>query len=64
MPHSIPPLIADHILEKISLFALDKFKQKMLSVVHIFSFIITAYLKKFIGSKSLSTNQCQAELFP
>ena len=36
----------------------------MLPVVHIFSFIITIYLKKLLGIKSHSTNQFPAKLYP
>ena len=48
--------------KKIFLIAFRQILSKILSVVHIFSFIITTYLKKFTGSKSLSTKQCSAEL--
>ena len=34
----------------------------MLLAVHIFSFLITIYLKKLIGIKSHSVKQCPAEL--
>ena len=33
-------------------------------MVHIFDFIITTYLKNFIGIKCPSSKQCQAELSP
>ena len=48
--------------KKIFLIAFRQILSKILSAVHIFSFIITTYLKKFTGSKSLSTKQCSAEL--
>ena len=48
--------------KKVSLIAFTKILPKILSVVHIFSFIITAYSKKFTGSKFLSTKQCSTEL--
>ena len=62
MPHFIPLLIADHT--KVSLTAFGQILPKILPVVHISSFIIMTYLKKFIGIKSLITKQCLAELSP
>ena len=50
--------------KKVSLTAFRKILSKVLSVVHIFSFIITTYLKKFTVIKSLSTKKCPAELSP
>ena len=64
MPHPISPMIADHILEKGISIAFRQIEGKIFPVVLIFSFITTAYLKKFIGIKSLSTKQCPAEYLP
>ena len=50
--------------KKVSLITFRQILPKSLSVVHIFNFIITNYLKKFPGIKSLSTKQCSAELSP
>ena len=47
-----------------SLIAFRQILTKILPVVHICSFIITTYLKKFIEVKSISTKQCPAELSP
>ena len=57
-------LIADRILQKISLIALRQMLPKLLPVAAIFSFIITSYLQKFIEIKYLNTKQCPAELSP
>ena len=62
--HPIPPLIADHILEKIISKAFRQIVPKTLPMVQIFSFIITTYLKKVIGIKTLSTKQYPEELSP
>ena len=64
IPHPISPLIAHHMLEKVSLKVFRQILSKVLPVVHIFSFIIAVYMKKLIGIKSLSTKQCPAELSP
>ena len=37
---------------------------KFLPTVHIFSFTILTYLKKFIANKSLNAKQCPAGLSP
>ena len=50
--------------KKVSLIVFRQILPKYLLAVHIFSFIITTYLKNFIGIKSLSTKQCPAELSP
>ena len=50
--------------KKVSLIVFRQILPNILPVVHIFSFIIMAYLKKFIGIKFLSTKQCPAELSP
>ena len=50
--------------KKVSLIAFRQIFPNIFSVVHIFSFIITTYLKKFIKIKSLSTKQCPPELSP
>ena len=50
--------------KKVSLTAFRRILQKVLPVVHIFSFIITTYLKKFIGIKYLITKQCPVVLSP
>ena len=49
---------------KVSLIVFRQILSIILSAVHIFSSIITTYLKKVIGIKSLSTKQRQAELSP
>ena len=41
-----------------------KFYQKILPVMHIFSFTIMNYLKRFIGIKPLNRKQCPAGLSP
>ena len=64
MPHPISLLIADYILEKVSLIAFRQIVSKLLPLVHIFSFIITTYLKNFIGVKSITTKQFPPELSP
>ena len=48
--------------KKVSLIVFRQIWLKILPVVHIFSFLITIYLKKCIVIKSLSTKQCPAEL--
>ena len=48
---------------KVSLITFRQILPNILLVVHIFSFIITTYLKTFSGIKSLSTKQCTTELF-
>ena len=50
--------------KKVSPIAFRQILPNILTMVHIFSFIITTYLKKFIGIKILSTKQCPAELSP
>ena len=45
-----------------SLISFRQILPKTLPVAHIFSFIISAYLKKFSGIKSFSTKQCPANL--
>ena len=62
MSHPILLLIADHIFEK-TVFTLTVFTpiiQKILAVMHIFSFTIMNYLKTFIGIKYLERKQCPA----
>ena len=50
--------------KKVSPIAFRQILPKFLPMVHIFSFIIWTYLKKFIGIKILSTKQYPAELSP
>ena len=50
--------------KKVSLIVFRQILPKVFPVVHIFSFIITTYLKKFAGIKFFSTKQCPAESFP
>ena len=50
--------------EKVSLIAIKEILPKIFPMVHIFSFIITTYLKNFIGVRTLSTKQYPAELSP
>ena len=62
MPHPISLLIADHILEIVSLIAFRQIVSNLLPLVQIFSFIITTYLKNFIGMKSITTKQFPPEI--
>ena len=71
MSHSVHPLIAHCLLEKSNIFEdspvefLIAFRQtlpKILAVVHIFSFIITTYLKIFSKIKSIGTKKCPSDL--
>ena len=48
--------------KKVGLRVFRQILQTILSVVHIFSFIITTYLKTFSGMKTLSKKQRPAEL--
>ena len=50
--------------KKVSLIAFKQILPKILPMLHIFNFIIMAYLKNFIGIESLSTKQSPAELSP
>ena len=50
--------------KKVSPIAFGQILPKILPMVHILSFIITTYFKKFIGIKTLSTKQYPAELSP
>ena len=50
--------------KKVSPVVFRQILPKILPMVHIFSFIITTYLKKFIGIKTLSTKQYPPELSP
>ena len=50
--------------KKVSLINFRQILPQILPVAHIFSFIITTYLKNIIGNKSLTTKQCPAELSP
>ena len=50
--------------KKVSKTAFKQILPKILPVVHIFSFIIMTYLKKFNRIKSLITEQCPVELYP
>ena len=50
--------------KKVSLIAFKQILSKILSVLHIFRFIIMTYLKNFIGIESFSTKQCPTELSP
>ena len=59
-PHSFLPCLTLSF-PSLSLIAFRQILPKTLPVGHIFSFINTTYLKKFIGIKSLSTKQCSAE---
>ena len=60
-----PLLIAAHVFGKkvpLIVFRYNVY-QKPLSVVHIFSFTIVIYLKKFIWIKSFNIKQCSPRLF-
>ena len=48
--------------KKVSPVVFRQILPKILPMVHIFSFIITTYLKKFIGIKTLGAKQYPAEL--
>ena len=55
----VPPLIADHILEKkVSLIIFRQILPKIFSVAHIFSNTIITNLKNLIGNKSLKGYLC------
>ena len=57
--------ITDYILKKkISLIAFRQILSKILPEACIFSNTVMTYLKKFVGTKSLNTNQCPAGLSP
>ena len=58
------PLLQTTYWKKVSPIAFRQILPKMLPMVHIFSSIITTYLKKFIGIKTLSTKQYPAKLSP
>ena len=65
MPYPVLPLIADQILKKKK--SLTDFRLMLPNVllwVHIFSFIITTYLKNLIGIKLFNTKQHPAKLSP
>ena len=60
MPH--PILLQTLYWKKVGLRVFRQILQTILSVVYIFSFIITTYLKPFSGMKTLSKKQRPAEL--
>ena len=64
MPHPISPLIADRMLQKVSLIVFRQILPDFLPLVYIFSFIMPNYLKNLIEIKSLSIEQCPPELSP
>ena len=53
-----------HIRKMVSLLAFRQIFPKILSATYIFSYIIMAYLKNLVGSKSFNTKQCPAGLSP
>ena len=57
----VPPLITDHILEKIAFWQI---LPKNLPVEYIFSYTVMTKLNKLIGTKSLNIKQCPIIITP